>query len=67
MCSRIAAQGGGDLFCLKENDIEFARREVRVAMPGADEHDELTPEQQAALQAAASGAVQAQVDQEQKT
>ena len=51
----------------KENDIEFARREVRVAMPGADEHDELTPEQQAALQAAASGAVQAQVDQEQKT
>ena len=46
------------------NGIEFARREVRVAMPGGDDAEELSPEQQAALHAGVSGAVQAQVDEE---
>ncbi|MGC3939633.1 mechanosensitive ion channel family protein [Roseobacter sp. EG26] len=48
----------------KENDIEFARREVRVAIPGMEDHDDLNVEQQTAIGAAAGGAVQAQVEQE---
>lgn len=47
------------------NGIEFARREVRVAIPGLDEHDEdLTDEQKTAVAGAVSGAVQAQVEEE---
>ncbi|MEP6267813.1 MAG: mechanosensitive ion channel domain-containing protein [Paracoccaceae bacterium] len=48
----------------KANDIEFARREVRVAIPGMDDHDDLSQEQRIAVEGAASGAVQAQVQQE---
>ncbi|MGA9251729.1 MAG: mechanosensitive ion channel domain-containing protein [Roseobacter sp.] len=48
----------------KENDIEFARREVRVAIPGMEDHDDLHVEQKAAIEAAVSGAVQTQVEQE---
>ena len=48
----------------KENDIEFARREVRVAIPGMEDHDDLNVEQKATVEAAVSGAVQAQVEQE---
>ncbi len=46
------------------NGIEFARREVRVAIPGLDEHEDLTDEQKTAVAGAVSGAVQAQVEQE---
>jgi len=46
------------------NGIEFARREVRVAMPGMDHHEELTDEQKGMATAAASGVVQAQLAQE---
>ena len=46
------------------NGIEFARREVRVAMPGLDDADAMTDEQRTTVEAAASGAVQAQVEQE---
>lgn len=42
--------------------IEFARREVRVAIPGLDEHEHLTDEQKKAIGAAAAGVVQQQVD-----
>jgi len=48
----------------KENGIEFARREVRVAIPGMEDHDDLNVEQKATVEAAVSGAVQAQVEQE---
>ncbi len=48
----------------KANGIEFARREVRVAIPGLDDEEELSPDQRAAVGAAASGAVQAQIEQE---
>ncbi|QJF51922.1 mechanosensitive ion channel domain-containing protein [Roseobacter ponti] len=48
----------------KANGIEFARREVRVAIPGLDDEEELTPDQRAAVGAAAGGAVQAQIEQE---
>lgn len=48
----------------KENDIEFARREVRVAIPGMEDHEDLNVEQKSAVEAAVSGAVQAQVEQE---
>ena len=47
-----------------ENGIEFARREVRVAIPGIDDPEDLSPEQQSALQAGVGGAVQAQIEQE---
>lgn len=40
------------------NGIEFARREVRVALPSMDNAHELTPEDTAAIQAAASQAAQ---------
>ncbi|MEM7439141.1 MAG: mechanosensitive ion channel domain-containing protein [Pseudomonadota bacterium] len=43
--------------------IEFARREVRVAIPGLDKQDELTEEQEAAVSAAA-GQVASQMQQE---
>lgn len=46
------------------NGIEFARREVRVAIPGLDEHEELTDAQKTAVAGAVSGAVQAQIEQE---
>lgn len=47
------------------NGIEFARREVRVAIPGMDEqHEELTPEQQQAMSAGVGGAVQAQIEEQ---
>jgi small-conductance mechanosensitive channel len=42
----------------KENGIEFARREVRVAIPGVDDAHELTEVQHEAVGAAATGAVQ---------
>ncbi len=41
----------------KENGIDFARREVRVAIPGLDEAENLTDEQKAAAGAAAADAV----------
>ncbi len=52
----------------KENGIDFARREVRVAIPGLEEADHLTDDQKAAIGAAAGDAVaqQAQEQQEQK-
>ncbi len=40
----------------KENGIDFARREVRVAIPGLDEAENLTDEQKAAVGAAAADA-----------
>ena len=41
-----------------ENGIEFARREVRVAIPGMDAKEELTEEDKASIAAAASQAAQ---------
>ncbi|AXI44686.1 mechanosensitive ion channel protein MscS [Sulfitobacter sp. SK012] len=46
------------------NGIEFARREVRVAIPGMEDHDDLNVEQRATIQGAASGAVQQQLVEE---
>ncbi|WP_420584057.1 mechanosensitive ion channel family protein [Ruegeria sp.] len=40
----------------KENGIDFARREVRVAIPGLEESENLTEEQKAAVGAAAADA-----------
>ncbi|MFV0515456.1 MAG: mechanosensitive ion channel family protein [Jhaorihella sp.] len=40
--------------------IEFARREVRVAIPGLDDADHLSEEQKAAITGAAAGVVQQQ-------
>ena len=48
-----------------ENGIEFARREVRVAIPGLDEAENLSDTDKAAVSAAVSGAVQQQVIEEQ--
>lgn len=50
------------------NGIDFARREVRVAIPGLEEAENLNEEQKAAVGAAAGDAVaqQAQQNQEQK-
>ena len=42
----------------EENGIDFARREVRVALPGLDSKDELTENDKAAISAAASQAAQ---------
>lgn len=42
------------------NGIEFARREVRVALPSMENAQDLTPEDTAAIQAAATQAVQEQ-------
>ncbi|MES0861278.1 mechanosensitive ion channel family protein [Ruegeria sp. SCPT10] len=47
----------------KENGIDFARREVRVAIPGLDENDDLSGEQKTAIGAAA-GAVAQQAQQQ---
>ncbi|MBE1282263.1 MAG: mechanosensitive ion channel [Rhodobacteraceae bacterium] len=44
-----------------ENGIEFARREVRVAIPGLDETEHLSDAEKQAVAAAASGAVQQQI------
>ncbi|MEE9315112.1 MAG: mechanosensitive ion channel family protein, partial [Rhizobiaceae bacterium] len=40
------------------NGIEFARKEVRVQIPGLDEHSELNNDQKQAISAAASEAAQ---------
>ena len=50
-----------------EADIEFARREVRVAMPELDEHEEehLTDAEKTKLAAAATASVIAQEQQAQ--
>lgn len=50
----------------EKNGIEFARREVRVAIPGLEHAEDLTDEQKSAIGAAATGAVQAQLEKEQK-
>ncbi|MEL7132256.1 MAG: mechanosensitive ion channel domain-containing protein [Pseudomonadota bacterium] len=42
----------------EEAGIDFARREVRVAIPGLDDHDKLTDEDKATIAAAASEAAQ---------
>ncbi len=47
----------------KENGIDFARREVRVAIPGLDDTEHLNEEQKAAVGAAA-GAVAQQAQQQ---
>ncbi|AZV78129.1 mechanosensitive ion channel family protein [Parasedimentitalea marina] len=44
------------------NGIEFARREVRVALPGLDESDNLSEADKTAVAAAAGAAVQQQVE-----
>ncbi len=44
--------------CFEENGIEFARKEVRVQIPGLDEHTELNEEQKKTIAAAASEAAQ---------
>ena len=46
------------------NGIEFARREVRVAIPGMEDHDDLNVEQQAAVQAGATAAVQTHIEEQ---
>lgn len=45
------------------NGIAFARREVRVAIPGLEERPDLTDEQKAAIEAAAAQAADAQTGQ----
>lgn len=46
------------------NGIEFARREVRVAMPGLEHGEDLTDVEKTAMAAAAGAAVQNQVEQQ---
>ncbi|MEM6305000.1 MAG: mechanosensitive ion channel family protein [Pseudomonadota bacterium] len=46
-----------------ENGLEFARREVRVALPSMERHGDLTEEDRAAISAAATQAAQDQVDE----
>jgi small-conductance mechanosensitive channel len=48
----------------KENGIDFARREVRVAIPGLDDADHLSEEQKAAIGAAAGEAANQQAEQQ---
>ncbi|MDK3072455.1 mechanosensitive ion channel [Sedimentitalea sp. JM2-8] len=48
----------------EKNGIEFARREVRVAIPGLDHAEDLTDEQKSAIGAAATGVVQAELEKE---
>jgi moderate conductance mechanosensitive channel len=48
----------------KENGIDFARREVRVAIPGLDDAEHLTEEQKATIGAAAGEAVNQQIKPE---
>ncbi len=50
----------------KENGIDFARREVRVAIPGLDEAENLTEEQKTTVAAAAGDAVAQQAQQQQE-
>lgn len=45
--------------------IEFARREVRVAIPGLEHAEDLNDDEKAAIGAAATGVVQAQIEKEQ--
>ena len=47
----------------EENGIDFARREVRVAIPGLDEHDKLDDEDKAAIAGAAAEAAQTVVEE----
>ena len=47
----------------EENGIDFARREVRVAIPGLDGPDRLTEEDKAAIAAAATQAAQEQAEE----
>ncbi|SFT84332.1 mechanosensitive ion channel family protein [Sedimentitalea nanhaiensis] len=47
-----------------ENGIEFARREVRVAIPGLEHAEDLTDDEKSAIGAAATGVVQAQIEKE---
>ncbi|MDP5216505.1 mechanosensitive ion channel family protein [Ruegeria sp. 2205SS24-7] len=49
----------------KENGIDFARREVRVAIPGLDEAEHVTDEQKATIGAAAGEAVNQQLAKDQ--
>jgi len=46
---------------LEENGIPFARREVRVAIPGLDHNTEVTDEQRSAISAAATQAVEKEI------
>ncbi|MEQ9694008.1 mechanosensitive ion channel domain-containing protein [Shimia sp. SDUM112013] len=46
-----------------EAGIDFARREVRVAIPGLEHHDDLSEEEKAQIAAAGAAAAQAQPDQ----
>ncbi len=39
--------------CFEENGIDFARKEVRVQIPGMDEHVELDEQQKKTIAAAA--------------
>ncbi|MBK0328175.1 mechanosensitive ion channel family protein [Rhodobacteraceae bacterium F11138] len=48
-----------------ENGIEFARREVRVAIPGLENAEDLSEDEKSAIGAAATGVVQAQIEKEQ--
>ncbi|MFY2826450.1 mechanosensitive ion channel domain-containing protein [Ruegeria sp. MALMAid1280] len=48
----------------KENGIDFARREVRVAIPGLDDADHLSEEQKAAVGAAAGEAANQKAEQQ---
>ncbi|MCG7518412.1 mechanosensitive ion channel family protein [Ruegeria sp. Ofav3-42] len=50
----------------KENGIDFARREVRVAIPGLDDAEHVSEEQKAAIGAAAGDAVAQQAQQQQE-
>ena len=47
----------------EENGLEFARREVRVAIPGMDDHNELTQADKTAIAAAATQAAQEMVEE----
>ncbi|SEF49920.1 Mechanosensitive ion channel [Jhaorihella thermophila] len=48
-----------------ENGIEFARREVRVAIPGLDQAEHLSEQEKEAIAAAAAGTVQQQTEPDQ--
>ncbi|MEM9872098.1 MAG: mechanosensitive ion channel domain-containing protein [Pseudomonadota bacterium] len=47
----------------EENGIDFARREVRVAIPGLDDHDKLDADDKAAIAGAAAEAAQTVIDE----
>ena len=48
---------------IEENGIDFARREVRVAIPGLDDHDKLDADDKAAIAGAAAEAAQTGIDE----